>query len=200
MSETVRIENLHHYYRNPRNGDVESIAESLKEFGQYRTIVANRGTHTGRPNEVLAGNHVLLAARALGWLTIEVDWVDYGEDDAAKIVLIDNRSGDLSTYDGDALAALIASVGNLGGTGYTKVEEARTAKAGIGEAPKQTKPSGGQGHDQYEDFDRYKASDTRHLFLEWPVAEYEQVMEDLEALRKRWALPTAGDVVKALLR
>lgn len=200
MSETVPIPSLQHYHRNPRNGDVESIAESLKSFGQYRPIVANRGTLTGRTNEVLAGNHVLLAARALGWQTIEVDWVDYDDETAAKVVLIDNRSGDLSTYDGDALAALIASVGNLGGTGYTKPEEAKTAKVGIGEAPKQNKPSGGQGHDQYDDFDRYKASETRHLFLEWPVAEYETVMDDLEALRKRWGLQTAGDVVKSILR
>lgn len=197
------IKSLQHYHLNPRKGDVESIAESLKDFGQYRPIVVNRGTQTGREREVLAGNHVLQAARGLGWENVEVDWVDVDDDTAAKIVLIDNRSADLSSYDGDALAALIASVGDLGGTGYTKAEDAREARpreAPVGEAPAQVKPSGGQGHDQYSEYDRYMTDTRRHLFLEWPVAEYEEVVKDLETLRKRWGLGSAGDVVKAMLR
>ncbi|MDX3097732.1 hypothetical protein PV417_24845 [Streptomyces sp. ME19-03-3] len=40
---------------NPRTGDVDAIAESLRVNGRYKAIVVNRGTHTGRPNEVLAG-------------------------------------------------------------------------------------------------------------------------------------------------
>lgn len=198
----VPIDALVHYHDNPRLGDVESIAESIREFGQYRPIVVNRGTGTGRTNEVLAGNHVLKALRALGRKEVEVDWVDVDAQTAAKIVLVDNRSADLSSYDSDALADLIASVGKLEGTGYTAPSEAEQAKPTVsaGEAPKQVKPSGGQGHDQYDEYDRYKQETSRHLFLEWPVSEYERVVDDLEALRKRWAHPTIGDVVKALIR
>ncbi|WP_233717036.1 hypothetical protein [Mycolicibacterium vinylchloridicum] len=42
---------------------MDAIAESLSQsYGQYRTIVVNKGTLTGRPNEVLAGDHTLMAA------------------------------------------------------------------------------------------------------------------------------------------
>lgn len=56
---------LRTFHKNPRKGDVEAIAGSLRVNNQYRPIVVNRGTHTGRPNEVLAGNHTLMAARSL---------------------------------------------------------------------------------------------------------------------------------------
>lgn len=198
----MNIADLTHYHENPRQGDVEAIIESIRELGQFRTIVVNRGTGTGIRNEVLAGNHVLMAMRALGKTEVEVDYVDVDAETAAKIVLIDNRAGDLATYDSDALAGLIESVGRLEGTGYTAPTDAGrvTEAKSVGEAPKQAKPSGGQGHDQYDDYEAYRESGTRHLFLEWPVVEYEAVYEDLEHLRKRWALPTTGDVVKALIR
>jgi hypothetical protein len=201
MTDHVAIDQLRHFHTNPRNGDVEAIAESIKEFGQFRPIVVNHGTETGRPNEVLAGNHVLMAMRALGKETVEVDWVDVDDETASKIVLIDNRSTDLSSYDGDALADLIRTVSDLAGTGYQAPEEAATAAptAIPREAPTQVKPSGGQGHDQYDEYDNYKASDSRHLFLEWQVTEYEQVWADLEAVRKARELGTTGEVIKELI-
>ena len=65
--ELCPVADLRPYHRNPRRGDVAQIARSLKRTGQYRPIVANKGTHTGRPGEVLAGNHTLAAARVLRW-------------------------------------------------------------------------------------------------------------------------------------
>jgi ParB-like chromosome segregation protein Spo0J len=68
---------LRTYQRNPRQCDPTAIARSLAVNGQYRPIVVNKGTYTGRPNEVLAGNHTLIAARDLGWEHIAVvpSWV-----------------------------------------------------------------------------------------------------------------------------
>lgn len=59
---TFSVGELSTYHRNPRRGAVGMIAESLKARGQYRAIVVNLGRLTGRPLEVLAGNHTLLAA------------------------------------------------------------------------------------------------------------------------------------------
>ncbi|WP_369354623.1 ParB N-terminal domain-containing protein [Streptomyces sp. cg2] len=53
----IPVDELAPYHRNPRTGDLDSITESLSTHGQYRPIVVNRGTLTGRPNEILAGNH-----------------------------------------------------------------------------------------------------------------------------------------------
>ena len=47
------------------------------------------------------------AAKALGWPEIAVTWVDVDEEQAARIVLVDNRTNDLAGYDEAALADLL---------------------------------------------------------------------------------------------
>lgn len=116
------------YGRNPRRGNVGAVAASLKAHGQYRPIVANIGSHTGRRFEVLAGNHTLKAFRQLSeknpddprWNEILVHWVDVDEDQAARIVLADNRTAEKGRYDNKELASLLADVADdLTGLGYT---------------------------------------------------------------------------------
>lgn len=110
---------LNHFHRNPRVGNVDAIAQSLRRNGQYRPITVNRGSLTGRPAEVLAGNHTLKAARSLGWQTIAVTWVDVDDEAATRIVLADNRTADLGEYDTRELGTLLLDLdGDLEGTGY----------------------------------------------------------------------------------
>jgi site-specific DNA-methyltransferase (adenine-specific) len=116
--EHVPVGDLRTYYRNPRRGNTAVIAQSLKVNGQYRCLAVNRGTHTGRPNEVLAGNHTLMAARDLGWDTVAVTYVDVDDDQSARIVAADNRTADLGEYDDQLLLELLADLPDLGGTGY----------------------------------------------------------------------------------
>ncbi|MEV4502615.1 ParB/RepB/Spo0J family partition protein [Streptomyces klenkii] len=114
----VPVADLAPYYRNPRTGDVAAISESLATNGQYRPVVVNRGSLTGRPNEILAGNHTFKAARELGWEEIAVTWLDVDDDAAAKIVIVDNRSSDLAGYDSVLLADILSELPDLEGTGY----------------------------------------------------------------------------------
>lgn len=125
--ERVTLSDLSTYINNPRRGDVKAIAASMKTNGVYKPLVVNKGTHTGRPYEVLAGNHSLKAMRHLAeehpeddrWQRADVYVVDVDEDRAAKIVLADNRTSDLGSYDNDELLDLLQSVDNeLDGTGY----------------------------------------------------------------------------------
>lgn len=129
-NETTHVSpsELRIYSRNPRKGNVGAVAASLKAHGQYRPVVANIGSHTGRPNEVLAGNHTVKAFRSLAqrepdneqWNNILVHWVDVDDDQAARIVLADNRTSQLGGYDNKALSGLLADVSNdLDGLGYT---------------------------------------------------------------------------------
>ena len=103
------------YPNNPRVGDVGAIAESLEANGQYRPIVVRRETR-----EVLAGNHTLEAAKHLEWATIKVTYVEgLTDEQAARIVLADNRLPDLGRYNIPDLTELLEQVGaNLVGTGY----------------------------------------------------------------------------------
>jgi ParB-like chromosome segregation protein Spo0J len=107
------IDRLTPHPYNPREGDVGTIAESLQRFGQYRTIVA---TNDGI---ILAGHHVVKAAQALGWTHVAVTFVDVNETDATKILIADNRTSDLGTYDDDTLRRAVLSLGDSSGTGWT---------------------------------------------------------------------------------
>ena len=109
----VPLDGLNPYGKNPRQGNVEAIKESLQHHGQYKPIVVRTGT-----NEILAGNHTAKAARELGWTDIAATFVDVTDDQAARIVLVDNRTNDLAGYDETALAELLDSLTDLDGTGF----------------------------------------------------------------------------------
>ena len=119
---TYPIDDLHPYHRNPRRGNVDAIAESLAARGQYRPIVVNIGTHASHRMEILAGNHTWKAAKKLGWDTIQATTVDVDDDQAAQIVLADNRLADLGGYDDQTLSDLLSDVSSLDGIGWTKDE------------------------------------------------------------------------------
>lgn len=110
---TVPLEHLHLYPGNPRRGDLEAIAASLQANHQYRPVVVDRAT-----SEVLAGNHVFQAAQKLGWSELAVAFVDVSAEQAARIVLADNRTSDLADYNLDALLELVSSLETLVGSGY----------------------------------------------------------------------------------
>lgn len=126
-TRTLPTTQINLFHKNPRRGDVEAIAGSLQAHGQFRPIVVNEGTHTGRPMETLAGNHTLKAIRLLAernpddprWQQVECYVVDVDDDRASRIVLADNRTADLGSYDDDILLDVLESVDHdLDGTGY----------------------------------------------------------------------------------
>ncbi len=119
------------YPGNPRRGNTKAVQASLRAHGQYRPIVANK-----RTRHVLAGNHTLRAARALGWTQIAVVWLDVDDEHAARILLVDNKTGDDSTYDDQALVDLLTSLPGLDGTGWSDTELAELL-AGLDPEPEQ---------------------------------------------------------------
>jgi len=113
---SVEIDSVEPYDRNPREGDIGAISESLLMHGQYRPIVVNKPTR-----QILAGNHTWKAAKALGWTEIAVSFVDVDDEQAARIVLVDNRTNDLASYDDAMLAGMLEELqasSDLTGTGY----------------------------------------------------------------------------------
>jgi ParB-like chromosome segregation protein Spo0J len=138
--ERVPVDSLTLYPGNPRVGNIDAIAESLRENQQYAPLVVQASTR-----HVLAGNHTLKAARKLGWAEVDVVLVDVDDPQAARIVLSANRTADLGGYDDDALAQLLASLdGDYAGTGYTP--EDLDALSGLdalpepGDAPAEEEP------------------------------------------------------------
>lgn len=135
---TVAVDDLTPFEGNPRVGDVEAIAESLRVNGQYRPLVVRAET-----NEILAGNHTWKAAKSLGWATVKVSYLhELTDEQARRIVLADNRYSDLASYDEQALAALLASVSDLAGTGYDEasVDALLASLTGAEDSPALTDP------------------------------------------------------------
>ena len=102
----VDIDSVEAHPKNVRQGDIGAISESLKAHGQYRPIVVDK-----RTSRILAGNHTWKAAKALGWQQINAGFIETkDEDEALRILLADNRTTDLATYDDTGLAELLKQI------------------------------------------------------------------------------------------
>lgn len=124
---SVPIGTLEPHPRNARRGDIELLMESLRAHGQLKPLVAQR-----RSRRVLCGNHVLAAAKQLGWTEILASFVDVDDDQALRILLIDNRTSDRSDYDAAMLIELLESLPTLDGTGFESDElERLLAEVGV---------------------------------------------------------------------
>ena len=106
MVVVVPLGVLHLDPQNARKGNVHAIADSLKEFGQHRAIIAQKAT--GR---IISGNHTFLAAQSLGWTHVNVFWVDDDDETALRRGLADNAVGDQAKWDEDALRTLLEQTG-----------------------------------------------------------------------------------------
>lgn len=138
--ESVPVSELHTFEGNARRGDIQKIADSLVTNGQFKPIVVNRGTKTGKVNEVLAGNHTLMAAQTLGWMVIDAVYVDVDREHAVRIVLADNQTSDSARNENDILIELIQELPDLHGTGFSQEDlelllSAADAGGGFGPPP-----------------------------------------------------------------
>lgn len=115
--EQVNIDLLKHHPRNANHGDVEAIKKSLAINGWYGSVVANK-----RTKHILAGNHRVMAAKALGWDTVPVQWVDVTDEEELRILIVDNRTTRIGQDDTTKIADILSELANtaigLDGTGY----------------------------------------------------------------------------------
>jgi len=112
----IDIDQVHPHPDNPRNGDTDTIRDSIETNGLYRPIYARTdGT-------ILAGNHTYAAALELGATRLPVIHLDVDDEQATRIMLVDNRAADLGRYDDALLLELLNDLDQtphgLAGTGY----------------------------------------------------------------------------------
>ena len=116
-TELVALDKLKPHPKNPRQGDVGAIHVSIEANGFYGSVIAQKST-----GHIIAGNHRYLAAKHANAEAIPVTWVDVSDEEAVRILLADNRTNDLATYNDDALAELLQDLmkqtGSLDGTGF----------------------------------------------------------------------------------
>lgn len=107
----VPLDELEPFPGNPRRGDVVAVASSLERFGQVRAIVTDG-------QRIVAGHHVVQAARGLGWTHVAAITNEFTDEEEARAYLVaDNRISDRGGYDDELLLAQLRDV-ELQGTGY----------------------------------------------------------------------------------
>ena len=123
----VPIESLAYDPDNARlhpQRSIEVIADSLRTFGQKKSIVVRQETMT-----VVAGNGTLEAARSLGWLRIAANVESMTDAEAIAYGLADNRTAEESTWNYEVVqrqAALLAELGQTPvGWGSEELENIR---------------------------------------------------------------------------
>jgi len=137
FQQTIEISKIKRFEGNPRQGDIGTIKESLKQLGQYRPVVIHRPTM-----RILAGHHVVEAARQLGWTHVAITYVDGDEEFCKKVILADNRTNDLSSYRDDELQMLLESLPDLSATGFDEIPEMTDTNAMlVRPVPKHITPS-----------------------------------------------------------
>lgn len=189
---TMKVGQLKGYYKNPRRGNLAIIQDSVEAFGVYRSVVVNEGTKTGRPYEVLVGNHTVQAARAAGVTEVPVHLIDVDEDTAARIVLADNRTSDSGGYDDESLLSLLEGLDDIAHTGYTD-DDVEDLLVGL-EAPPLSV-------DVDEDsMERFAATSMRAMYVEFQGEEFIRAQETLQRIASERGLTSNAAVVATLAR
>lgn len=201
------IDDIEPWADNPRQGDVMALVGSLRRFGQVRACTS-RGD---RPNALIAGHHLRLAAKELGWTHVAVIPAEFKSDDEAEVYgLADNELGRLGGFNEQKQYEVMERLqmfdpDNLQGTGIT-IDRAEDIIAAAGKVPESTMPEGSdlaRGHAE-----NAQAAAERAATLAASKAMKESVLmltqeqakefgQDIKILEKAWEMTS---LVKVVLR
>lgn len=115
-TELVPITDVRPLDRNPRRHPERQLAElvkSIEQFGQYRPLVVDED------GMILAGNGLHVALGRAGVEQVSVyRMTGLSESQKTKLVLADNRTGDLSNDDFDVVEAMLSELSDFEVPGY----------------------------------------------------------------------------------
>ena len=115
-TETVEIDSVKPLEKNPRRHperQLNELVKSIEQFGQYRPLVVDEdGT-------ILAGNGLYIALTRAGVEKVSVyRMTGLSEGQKTKLILADNRTGDLSNDDFDVVEELLRELEDYEVPGY----------------------------------------------------------------------------------
>lgn len=179
--ELAPIDSIQPHPENPRRGDVVAIAESIVHNGFYGAVVAQKST-----GNILVGNHRWTAAKGTGATEIPCIKIDVTDEDAARIMLADNRTAELGGFDEGQLKTLIDELndtpGGLSGTGYRQEDLDELFKGlGEGEDP-DAKPAGATPLSASADRDKYEVLNV----LRWGKFAIHMTDDEVLAMTERY--------------
>ena len=114
----VKVRDLRQHPNNPNQGDIGIIVESLESHGYMKPVLVQKSTM-----RIIAGNHTVQATEIEGFEEIDVILRDCTDEEALRIMLMDNESSRKSNNDRivltDILESLVRTEYGLRGTGFT---------------------------------------------------------------------------------
>jgi len=115
--EAIPVGELREHPGNANTGDVGAISESIDAHGFYGAVLVQKSS-----GFILAGNHRYRIAVAKGATSLPGFILDCDDDEASRLLAVDNRTTHLATTDEEALLALLIPLAQtprgLAGTGY----------------------------------------------------------------------------------
>jgi DNA modification methylase len=117
------IETLLEHPDNPRRGDEDAIDASMAAHGFYGAVLVQESS-----GFIIAGNHRKRVARRRGEKALPALFLDVDDDQARRIMLMDNWSADQATYDFRELARVLEDLqtaGDLDGAGFDDADLAK---------------------------------------------------------------------------
>lgn len=194
----AKLDELQPHPDNPRQGDVGAIHTSIEQNGFYGAILVQKSTQ-----RILAGHHRYQAAQHAGASTVPVIELDVDDPTALRILLADNRTNDLASYDNAALAAVLSSIAQenpeaLLGTGYDG-DDLDDLLALIQEEPPNADGNVRRAESQNDRLPAYEASATRAVLLEYALPQFRWVVDSLGKLRDEMSAESSAEVVQRLI-
>jgi hypothetical protein len=114
---TYPISELQPHPDNPRKSNMHVLKDSVANNGFYGAVIIQAAT-----KRIIAGEHRWRAAKAEGLPEIPVIEIDCSDEEAKRLLLVDNRSSDLGDHEEGRLDKLLeelsASRRGLTGTGF----------------------------------------------------------------------------------
>lgn len=155
----IAVDTISEHPDNPNRGDDTAVGSSIAQHGFYGAIVVQRST-----GYIIAGNTRYRASVADGADVLPGLWLDVDDDTARRIMLADNRSRDLASYDDEALVMLLGELSDtalaLIGTGFDDQAYADLLAA-------TTPPS-------FDDLEAaYPMTDQASDLLTWPIIRFQ---------------------------
>lgn len=101
-----KIGKIKPYFRNARKNAsaIDSVVASIKLYGFNQPITADKD------GVIITGHTRFAAALKLGLTSVPVVYLDLEPDQAKKYRLVDNKTGELASWDVDALKMEIAEM------------------------------------------------------------------------------------------
>lgn len=175
--------------------NIRAIMESLRKFGQQKPIVVTRN------HIVVAGNGTLIAARRLGWVSIEVRYSELSGDDLTAYALADNSTARLATWKTPELSRHLDHLKMKGwdmpAFGFSREDTLNLFEEVPADDDTETHSQDGRGYkDKLEDYVR---SSIREIKLHFEEEEYHMVMERLAELREQHGVKDNSELLKVFL-